>query len=219
MDGERRVAGHGGDAEVGEHGPAVVVTSTLLGFTSRCTTPCACAVSSAARTPRPISATAARRQRPVVAQDLAQAAGLEQLHDDPGPAVLLDDVVGRDHVGVARAGRWPAPRAACARAGRRSPARRARAGTGPPSPRPRGPAARRAPARRCPCRPGRWTGRAGTGRRSCGTCRRCSSGRTYPGLRGADAPGPVRFPGPATGSAAGRQGLRVGPHPPDEPLW
>ena len=93
---QRRVAGHGGDAEVGEHGTAVgrdqhvarlhvaVHDALRMGGLQR-------GQDSEADLGDPV-----RRQRPVVAQDLAEAAGLEQLHHDPGPAVLLDDVVGRD---------------------------------------------------------------------------------------------------------------------------
>ena len=72
-------------------------SSTFSGLTSRCSTPEACAARSALSTCSPTEADLAGRQRPVLADDRAQRPRPDQLHDDPGPALLLDHVVDDDH--------------------------------------------------------------------------------------------------------------------------
>ena len=79
-------------------------SSTLPGFTSRWTMPCACAVSRAPSTASPTSRGAARRQRAVGADDLGEGARLDELHDEVRRAVLLGDVVDRDGAGVVEPG-------------------------------------------------------------------------------------------------------------------
>ena len=103
--GDPGLVADGGHAEVGELGPVALGTSTLAGLTSRCTTPTRWAASRAVRTPRPMPAAAARRQRPLVGDDLGEARPGHQLHHQPDGAVLLDDVVDGDDGGVVQAGR------------------------------------------------------------------------------------------------------------------
>ena len=78
--------------------------STLAGFTSRCSTPAACATSSAPSIAMPIFATARGGERAVVDDHVGQAAGLQQLHHDPGPAAVGDHVVDLDHARVRQRG-------------------------------------------------------------------------------------------------------------------
>jgi len=47
------------------------------------------------------------RQRTILVDDLLQGAGPHELHDDPGPAVILDDVVDDYDAGVAQPGGGP----------------------------------------------------------------------------------------------------------------
>jgi len=42
------------------------------------------------------------RQRAVLLHHVVQGAGPDQLHHDPGPALVLQDVIDRDHVRVAQ---------------------------------------------------------------------------------------------------------------------
>ncbi len=95
--GEGRLVGHRGDAEVGQDDPAVLGEQDVLGLHVTVEHP-----GGVRRAERAEDLGADARDRAgiegtVRADDLAERAGADQLHDDPGPAVLLDDVVDDDH--------------------------------------------------------------------------------------------------------------------------
>ena len=105
--GERRVAGGGGDAEVGEHGATVrgdedVARLHVAVHHALCVRGLQRSEDAETDLGHPV-----RRQRAGVPHQLGQAAGRQQLHDDPGPVVLLHDVVGPHDVGVAEPGGRP----------------------------------------------------------------------------------------------------------------
>ena len=75
-------------------------SSTLLGFTSRCSTPAAWAVASAASSMRPASAARCGGSGPSLRDDLVQRACRDELHDDPRAPVLLGHVEDGDDAGV-----------------------------------------------------------------------------------------------------------------------
>ena len=83
------------------------VTSTLLGLTSRCSTPAACALASAPTQAGPELGRLERRQRAVLDDDPVQGAGVDELHHDPGTAVLRHHVEHRHDARVAEPGRGP----------------------------------------------------------------------------------------------------------------
>ncbi len=79
------------------------VTSRLVGFTSRCTTPCACACSSAPAICAPIGRDLARRKRATNLEDVAEALALDQLHHEVRTVRVFAPVVDRHDVRVVEA--------------------------------------------------------------------------------------------------------------------
>ena len=82
------------------------VSSTLLGLTSRCTTPWWCACARASAICAPMAATSAGGSVPRALQLGPQALALDELHDDEGLGAAAP-VVDAHHVGVVQAGRGP----------------------------------------------------------------------------------------------------------------
>ena len=125
--------------------------STLPGFTSRCTTPCACANDSASAISAAMRAASVGAETAVRLQDLAQRLPGDVLHHDEGGVVLLAPVVDRDDVRVVEPGGGLRLAAEALDVdGIRRELRR-----GAPSPRRDGRAGDRARGTRRPCRRGR----------------------------------------------------------------
>ena len=104
--GEPGVALQGGDAEVGQHGPAVRAEQHVARLDV--TMQDAGRVRAAQRAEQPAAQIRGllRGQRAVLGHDLLQRAALDQLHHDPRAAVgLLDHVEDGDHRGVVQPGR------------------------------------------------------------------------------------------------------------------
>ena len=80
-------------------------TSTLAGFTSRCTRPARCAASSASATCLPMRMTSATGRPPRSSMRWRSVGPVDQLHHDVGDAVVVAGVVGGHDVGVRQAGR------------------------------------------------------------------------------------------------------------------
>ena len=78
----------------------LVAMSTLLGFTSRCSTPAVCAAASADSSCWPIRQARAAESRPSHGQHLVERLRRDELHHDPGTAVFLGDVVDGDDAAV-----------------------------------------------------------------------------------------------------------------------
>ncbi len=82
------------------------VSSTLLGFTSRCTTPWWCACARASAICAPMAATSAGGSVPRASSSARRLSTLDELHDDEGLGAAAP-VVDTHHVGVVQARRGP----------------------------------------------------------------------------------------------------------------
>ena len=101
---QRRVARHGRDAEVGQDRAAVVVDQDVAGLDVAVHDALAMGELQRAEHLQPDLGHSVRREGAILAEQITQAAGPEQLHHDVGKPVLLHHVVGSDDVRVAQAG-------------------------------------------------------------------------------------------------------------------
>ncbi len=98
--GHRGVALHPGDAEVGQHHSSVVADQHIGRLDVAVQDARAVRLGQDAQQVQADLRGPARGQHPVLADHLAQRTGLDQLHHDPRPVVLLDHVVDGDGGGV-----------------------------------------------------------------------------------------------------------------------
>jgi hypothetical protein len=105
--GERRVAVERGDPEVGEDDPAVVGQQHVRGLDVPVQESPAVRGGQRVQQPRADLGDPARRERAAGLDRLAEGAALDQLHDDPGPAVGLHHVVDGDDARVVEHGGGP----------------------------------------------------------------------------------------------------------------
>jgi hypothetical protein len=103
--GDHAVALDGGDAEVGQHHPVVVGQQHVRRLDVAVPYPGPVRRHQGGQDLQADLGGAARFQRALGGHHLLQRAGRHVLHDDPGAAVGLEDVVHLDHMGVAQPGR------------------------------------------------------------------------------------------------------------------
>ncbi len=105
--GQPGVAVQGGDAEVGQHGPAVGSNQDVPRLHVAVHHARRMRAAQRLEQRHAHHRGARRRQWPVLGQHLGQRPGRHQFHDDPRSALGLDHVVHGDHAGMAQPGRDP----------------------------------------------------------------------------------------------------------------
>jgi hypothetical protein len=105
--GDGRVAGAGGDAEVGEHHPAVVAHHHVGRLHVAVHDPLRVRRLQRAEQRQADLRRARRVERALGRDDVREGARLDQLHDEVGRAVVLDDVVDGHRARVVQAGGGP----------------------------------------------------------------------------------------------------------------
>ena len=99
--GQGRAVGGLGDPEVGQHHPALRAEQDVGRFHVPVHHPGLVHRAQGGQHAQADPGRLGRGQRPVLGHGVAQRAERDELHDDAGPVVLLDDVVHADHVRVA----------------------------------------------------------------------------------------------------------------------